>query len=89
MVLLLRAVDRAKLYLEAYGIGTAPVGKSKDPKTISMREKDKDAKASLREVLSLAGSGEMAKGFDEGDFFAGDDAVVRPTSPPFDEDSNK
>ncbi|ODN74499.1 hypothetical protein L202_06879 [Cryptococcus amylolentus CBS 6039] len=67
-VLLLRAVARAAPYLEKYDISTAQVG--------VVREGDAKAKTLLGEVLGLAGSEGIAKGFDEGDFFAGQDAGI-------------
>ena len=76
-VLLLRAVARAAPYLQAYDIGTAPVGRALDEKAVGQRTEDRAAKAALSDVLKLAGSDEVAKGFDERDFFAGEDAMVR------------
>ncbi|WVQ78971.1 hypothetical protein IAT38_001063 [Cryptococcus sp. DSM 104549] len=67
-VLLLRAVARAAPYLEAYDISTSPTG--------TLRESDVQAKELYGEVLKLAGGDGMSKGFDEGDFFTGEDAVI-------------
>ena len=77
-VLLLRAVARAAPYLQAYDIGTAPIGRLLDEGAKAKRVEDQRAKEALRDVLKLAGSNEIATGFDEGDFFAGKDAVVGP-----------
>lgn len=41
-----------------------------------MREQDDKAKTNLQEVLDIARKGGLEHGFDEGDFFAGPDAVV-------------
>nr|XP_031858427.1 uncharacterized protein CI109_006190 [Kwoniella shandongensis]KAA5525499.1 hypothetical protein CI109_006190 [Kwoniella shandongensis] len=68
-VLLLRAVARAAPYLEAYDISTSPIGGVE-------KESDRLTKAKFGEVLKLAGGEEMGKGFDEGDFFTGEDAVI-------------
>lgn len=54
--------------MEAYDISTSPAG--------LLKEGDKKAKARLGEVLSLAGGQSMEKGFDEADFFAGEDSGV-------------
>ncbi|KIR31652.1 endoplasmic oxidoreductin 1 [Cryptococcus deuterogattii MMRL2647] len=67
-VLLLRAVARAAPYLKAYDISTSPAG--------LLKEGDKKAKTRLGEVLSLAGGQGMGKGFDEADFFAGEDSGI-------------
>lgn len=67
-VLLLRAVARAAPYLKAYDISTSPAG--------LLKEGDEKAKTRLGEVLSLAGGQGMEKGFDEADFFAGEDSGV-------------
>ncbi|KAK8849724.1 hypothetical protein IAR55_005059 [Kwoniella newhampshirensis] len=67
-VLLLRAVARAAPYLEAYDISTSPVGMEKESDVLTRKK--------FGEVLKLAGGEEMGKGFDEGDFFAGPDAVI-------------
>ncbi|KAK4686050.1 hypothetical protein P7C73_g4084, partial [Tremellales sp. Uapishka_1] len=78
-VLLMRAVARAAPYLEAYDIGTAPTalsGECLDAKGLNQREVDNEAKESLKEVLALAGGDQLGKGFDEGDFFTGPDAIV-------------
>ncbi|OCF43846.1 endoplasmic oxidoreductin 1 [Kwoniella heveanensis CBS 569] len=72
-VLLLRAVARAAPYLRAYDIATAPTLGSG---VKAGRESDRLAKDRLDEVLRLADGGEMGKGFDEGDFFTGEDAVI-------------
>ena len=69
---------RAAPYLEAYDIGTAPIGRLLDDKGKAQRVEDGKARNALKEVLQLAGSDEVAKGFDEGDFFAGEDALVGP-----------
>ncbi|RXK36590.1 endoplasmic oxidoreductin 1 [Tremella mesenterica] len=74
-VLMLRAVERASKYLEAYDISTAPLGRL-DELGKKKREEDVKAKGLLKEVLHLAGSEGMAHGFDEGDFFTGDDALI-------------
>lgn len=78
-VLLLRAVARAAPYLQAYDIGTAPMGKLVDPAAASnvcaQRDEDEAARTSLSRVLDLA-KGEVGYGFDESDFFTGPDAVV-------------
>ena len=74
-VLLLRAVARAAPYLKAYDIGTAPLGRL-DEAGLAKRDEDRRAKETLSQVLELAGSEDVAHGFDEGDFFAGEDAVV-------------
>ena len=75
-VLLLRAVARAAPYLEAYDIGTAPSGRYADEKVMAKRKEDKEARTTLAQVLRLAGGDGVERGFDEADFFAGDDAVV-------------
>ncbi|WVR08005.1 hypothetical protein IAU60_005049 [Kwoniella sp. DSM 27419] len=71
-VLLLRAVERAAPYLEAYDIATAPALGSGAK---AGRESDRLAKVKLDQVLSLASSG-ISRGFDENDFFTGGDAVI-------------
>jgi len=76
-ILILRAVARAAPYLQAYDIGTAPVGRHLDDRAKALQMEDKEAKEALKEVLKLARSDEIAKGFDEGDFFIGEDATVR------------
>ena len=48
-----------------------------DERGRTLQAEDRKAKDALGEVLELAGSEEIAKGFDEGDFFAGEDAIVR------------
>jgi hypothetical protein len=75
-VLLLRAVARAAPYLEAYDIGVAPTGRNLDTTGLAMREQDDKARTDLQEVLDIARKGGLEHGFDEGDFFAGPDAVV-------------
>jgi ERO1-like protein alpha len=75
-VLLLRAVARAAPYLEAYDIGTAPIGKLLDEAGQAKKVEDGKARESMKEVLGLAGANGMERGFDEGDFFAGEDALV-------------
>ncbi|RSH93337.1 hypothetical protein EHS25_007691 [Saitozyma podzolica] len=75
-VLLLRAAARAAPYLEAYDIGTAPIGRLLDPKARAQQTVDAEARASLKEVLDLATADGMANGFDEGDFFTGPDAII-------------
>ena len=75
-VLLLRAINRAAPYLRAYDIGVAPLGRALDEATIAKRIEDKHAKEALEEVLSLAGRRSVDRGFDEGDFFVGDDASL-------------
>ncbi|WWC65901.1 uncharacterized protein I303_108523 [Kwoniella dejecticola CBS 10117] len=72
-VLVLRAVARAAPYLRAYDIATAPTLGSG---VKAGRESDKLAKTAFDKVLSLAGQGGMDKGFDEGDFFIGEDAPI-------------
>ncbi|WWC92854.1 uncharacterized protein L201_007815 [Kwoniella dendrophila CBS 6074] len=72
-VLLLRAVQRAEPYLRAYDIATAPALGSG---VKSGKESDKLARSSLDKVLKLASSGGIDKGFDEGDFFIGEDAPI-------------
>lgn len=67
---------RAAPYLEAYDIGVAPTGKKLDARGLELREDDRKAKDNFREVLDLARQGGLEHGFDEGDFFAGPDAVV-------------
>lgn len=57
--------------MEAYDISTSPPG--------LLKEGDKKAKTRLGEVLSLAGGQGMEKGFDEADFFAGEDSGVSQT----------
>ena len=74
-VLLLRAVARAAPYIEAYDIGTAPVTRRNDERTLALRAQDREARDTLKEVLRLADGG-MGQGFDESDFFAGHDAAV-------------
>jgi hypothetical protein len=69
-------VDRAAPYLEAYDIGVAPSGRQVDERGTKLRESDRNAKANLKEVLKMAKAEGMEKGFDEGDFFTGPDAVV-------------
>ena len=69
-------MTRAAPYLQAYDIGTAPVGRLRDDKAKLQRAEDGEAKEALNAVLRLSGVDEVAKGFDEGDFFAGEDAVV-------------
>lgn len=54
--------------MKAYDISTSPAG--------LLKEGDKKAKTRLGEVLSLAGGQGMGKGFDEADFFAGEDSGV-------------
>lgn len=73
-VLLMRAVSRAAPYLEAYDIGTAPNTRLVDEKILKKRSEDKAARNTLKEVLALAEKGES--GFDEKDFFAGEDSLV-------------
>ncbi|CAD6576731.1 MAG: hypothetical protein TREMPRED_001759 [Tremellales sp. Tagirdzhanova-0007] len=75
-VLLLRAVTRAAPYLRAYDIGTAPMGPSLDEKGRDQQIEDRKARDALSDVLRFAGSDDIARGFDEGDFFAGEDAAV-------------
>lgn len=75
-VLLLRAVARAAPYLEAYDIGVAPTGRRLDEQGLVLQESDRKAKENLKEVLRLAKADGMERGFDEGDFFTGPDAVV-------------
>jgi len=75
-VLLLRAVARAAPYLQAYDIGVAPSGRLTDASSCAKREEDTKARTSLEKVLELAKGDEAVKGFDEGDFFTGSDAVV-------------
>jgi hypothetical protein len=75
-VLLLRAVARAAPYLEAYDIGVAPSGKNLDARGLELKEQDRNAKKDFKNVLDLARQGGLENGFDEGDFFAGPDAVV-------------
>lgn len=75
-VLLLRAVARAAPYLKAYDIGTAPISRYMDEQAVAKRQEDKQARTALSDVLKLAKSDEIAIGFDEGDFFTGEDAVV-------------
>jgi hypothetical protein len=41
-----------------------------------LKEQDRNAKADFKNVLDLARQGGLEHGFDEGDFFAGPDAVV-------------
>lgn len=41
-----------------------------------MKEQDRNAKKDFKNVLDLARQGGLENGFDEGDFFAGPDAVV-------------
>ena len=41
-----------------------------------MKEQDRNAKKDFKNVLDLARQGGLEHGFDEGDFFAGPDAVV-------------
>jgi hypothetical protein len=77
-VLLLRAVARAAPYLEAYDIGVAPSGKNLDARGLELKEQDQNAKKDFKDVLDLARQGGLENGFDEGDFFAGPDAVVSP-----------
>ncbi|WRT69753.1 uncharacterized protein IL334_006744 [Kwoniella shivajii] len=72
-VLLLRAVARAAPYLQAYDIATAPTLGSG---VKAGRESDKLAKERFDQVLNLAGGDGMSKGFDEGDFFMGEDAPI-------------
>ncbi|WVN86378.1 uncharacterized protein L203_101542 [Cryptococcus depauperatus CBS 7841] len=67
-VLLLRAVERAEAYLEAYDISTS------QSRTLS--EGDQKTKSSLRNVLDLASGKGLGRGFDEGDFFTGPDAGI-------------
>ncbi|ORX37674.1 endoplasmic reticulum Oxidoreductin 1-domain-containing protein [Kockovaella imperatae] len=74
-VLLLRAVARAGPYLEKYDIGTAPSLRYTDERSVARRAEDHQARQTLKEVLGLA-DGEMGKGFDESDFFAGQDAKL-------------
>jgi len=75
-VLLLRAVARAAPYLEAYDIGVAPSGRNLDARGLELKEQDQNAKTDFKNVLDLARQGGLENGFDEGDFFAGPDAVV-------------
>ena len=75
-VLLLRAVARAAPYLEAYDIGVAPSGRNLDARGLELKEQDRNAKTDFKNVLDLARQGGLEHGFDEGDFFAGPDAVV-------------
>jgi hypothetical protein len=77
-VLLMRAVSRAAPYLEAYDIGTAPNTRLVDEKVLKKRSEDKAARNTLKEVLALAEKGES--GFDEKDFFAGEDSLVSALS---------
>ena len=74
-VLLMRAVARAAPYLEAYDIGTGPSLRRMDDRSVALREQDREARSTLKEVLRLA-DGEMGRGFDESDFFAGQDSKV-------------
>lgn len=80
-VLLTRAIARAAPYLEAYDIGTAPLGRTLDAKEKEQCTQDLEAKEALRNVLGLAAGDGMQKAFDEGDFFAGQDAPVRSLRP--------
>jgi hypothetical protein len=41
-----------------------------------LKEQDRNAKTDFKNVLDLARQGGLENGFDEGDFFAGPDAVV-------------
>ena len=50
-----------------------------DTKAREQQIEDRKARNTLSDVLKFAGSDQIARGFDEGDFFAGEDAVVRPT----------
>lgn len=75
-VLLTRAIARAAPYLEAYDIGTAPIGRVLDDKAKEECSRDREAKAALSNVLRLASGDGMQKSFDEGDFFTGPDAPV-------------
>jgi len=43
---------------------------------LELKEQDRNAKADFKNVLDLARQGGLENGFDEGDFFAGPDAVV-------------
>jgi hypothetical protein len=49
-----------------------------------LKEQDRNAKADFKNVLDLARQGGLENGFDEGDFFAGPDAVVGRKSPAMD-----
>lgn len=80
-VLLLRAVARAAPYLEAYDIGVAPTGRNLDARALELKEQDQNAKTDFKNVLDLARQGGLENGFDEGDFFAGPDAVVSSLRP--------
>jgi ERO1-like protein alpha len=43
---------------------------------LELKEQDRNAKKDFKNVLDLARQGGLEHGFDEGDFFAGPDAVV-------------
>jgi hypothetical protein len=43
---------------------------------LELKEQDRNAKKDFKNVLDLARQGGLENGFDEGDFFAGPDAVV-------------
>jgi hypothetical protein len=73
-------VARAAPYLEAYDIGVAPTGRNLDSRALELKAQDQNAKTDFKNVLDLARQGGLENGFDEGDFFAGPDAVVRFSS---------
>ena len=53
------------------------MGPSLDEKGRDQQIEDRKARDALSDVLRFAGSDDIARGFDEGDFFAGEDAAVR------------
>jgi hypothetical protein len=54
----------------------APSGRNLDARGLELKEQDQNAKKDFKDVLDLARQGGLEHGFDEGDFFAGPDAVV-------------
>ncbi|KAL7425183.1 endoplasmic oxidoreductin-1 [Cryptotrichosporon argae] len=80
-VLLLRAVARAVPYFRAYdiGVGTLPAtGAGMDCREAAVGQTDEDARArtSFDKVLALAQVEQVSRGFDEHEFFRGEDALV-------------